>query len=62
MARNFDMIVIGAGPGGATLASLTANEKKKVLVIDKNPSAGGRMMTVHKDGHSYEMFPMRCFL
>lgn len=58
MARNFDMIVIGAGPGGATLASLTANEKKKVLVIDKNPSAGGRMMTVHKDGHSYEMFPL----
>ena len=57
-SREYDLIVIGAGPGGATLASLAANEGKKVLVVDKNPAAGGRMMTVHRDGHSYEMFPL----
>ena len=32
----FDAIVIGAGPGGTTVASLLANDGKKVLLVDKN--------------------------
>ena len=46
---NFDVIVIGAGPGGVTVASLLANSGKKVLLVDKNQKAGGRMMTINKD-------------
>ena len=54
----FDAIVIGAGPGGTTVASLLANEGKRVLLIDKNDRAGGRMSTYAKDGFSYELFPL----
>ena len=58
MNNQFDVIVIGAGPGGATIAALLAHSDKKVLLIDKNPKPGGRMMTINKWGHTYEMFPI----
>ncbi|MDR1734518.1 MAG: NAD(P)/FAD-dependent oxidoreductase [Oscillospiraceae bacterium] len=59
MAENqYDAIVIGAGPGGTTVASLLANDGKRVLLVDKNSSAGGKMITIHRDGHYYEMFPL----
>ncbi len=57
---HYDVIVIGAGPGGTTAASLLANKGKKVLLVDKNPSPGGRMLTVQKNGFKYEMFPINC--
>ncbi|MDR1628815.1 MAG: NAD(P)/FAD-dependent oxidoreductase [Oscillospiraceae bacterium] len=57
---NYDVIVVGAGPGGTTVASLLAKTGKKVLLLDKNPAPGGRMMTVRKDGFSYELFPINC--
>lgn len=43
--EKYDVIVIGAGPGGSAAAALLAREGKKVLLVDKNKSAGGRMMT-----------------
>jgi len=58
MKKKFDLIVIGAGPGGSTLAALMANKGMNVLLIDKNHCAGGRMLTIRKDGYSYEMFPI----
>jgi prolycopene isomerase len=58
MGNNFDYIVVGAGCGGATIASLLANDGKRVLLVDKNSSAGGKMSTFHKDGHTYELFPL----
>ena len=54
----FDAIVIGAGPGGTTVASLLANDNKRVLLVDKNDRAGGRMSTFVRDGFSYELFPL----
>ena len=56
----FDAIVIGAGPGGTTVASLLANDGKKVLLVDKNNTPGGRMVTFKKDGYKYELFPINC--
>jgi len=59
MDRHFDSIVVGAGPGGSAAAALLAKAGKKVLLIDKNKSAGGRMMTIHdKEGFHYELFPI----
>ncbi|HOE69459.1 MAG TPA: NAD(P)/FAD-dependent oxidoreductase [Brevefilum sp.] len=58
--QNYDVIVVGAGPGGTTVASLLANSGKKVLLIDKNQKPGGRMMTINRDGFSYELFPINC--
>ncbi len=57
--RNFDVIVIGAGPGGSAAAALLAKAGKRVLLVDKNPSAGGRMRTIHDaEGFHYELFPI----
>ena len=57
---NYDIIIVGAGSGGVTAASLLANTGKKVLLVDKNQKAGGRMITIKKDGFSYELFPINC--
>ena len=56
----FDAIVIGAGAGGTTVASLLANDGKKVLLVDKNSAPGGRMITLKKNGFKYELFPINC--
>lgn len=59
MDRHYDVIVVGAGAGGSAAAALLAKAGKKALLIDKNKSAGGRMMTMHdKEGFHYELFPI----
>ncbi|MHA1167896.1 MAG: phytoene desaturase family protein [Candidatus Hodarchaeales archaeon] len=58
MKKDYDAIVVGAGPGGSTMAALLAKNNLKVLLVDKNPRAGGRMMTFHKNGFYYELFPI----
>jgi prolycopene isomerase len=55
---NFDVIVVGAGPGGSAIAAILAKEGLHVLLVDKNASAGGKMLTVQRDGFYYEMFPI----
>ncbi len=54
----YDVIVVGAGYGGATCAALLAGRGYRVAVIDKNPAPGGKAMTLHRDGNSYEMWPI----
>ena len=58
MVRDYDMIVVGAGYGGVTVAALAAEAGERVLLLDKNPQAGGKAMTVHGDGYHYEMWPV----
>lgn len=41
MQDKYDVIVIGAGIGGLTAAAILAKNGKKVLVLEKNPVAGG---------------------
>jgi phytoene dehydrogenase-like protein len=53
-----DAIIVGAGPGGSALAALLAKAGLNVLLVDKNSVAGGKMMTVQRDGFFYEMFPI----
>lgn len=55
---DYDVIVIGAGPGGATLAALCANAGKRVLLAEKNPQAGGKALTLQRNGYGYEMWPV----
>jgi phytoene dehydrogenase-like protein len=57
---DYDVIVVGAGPGGSALAALVAKAGLRTLLVDKNRAAGGRMMTVHRDGFSFELFPINC--
>lgn len=42
---NYDVIVVGAGVGGLTAASLLAHEGKKVLLVEQSDRVGGRAMT-----------------
>jgi NAD(P) transhydrogenase len=39
--QNFDVVVIGAGPGGCAAANTAALLGKKVAVVEKNPAVGG---------------------
>jgi len=53
---DFDVVVIGAGYGGVTVAALCANQGKRVALIDKTPRAGGKTQTLSRKGYRYEMF------
>ena len=55
---SYDMIVVGAGYGGVTVAAKLANQGFRVLIADRNKTAGGKAMTVRKDGNSYELWPV----
>jgi prolycopene isomerase len=50
---NFDAIVIGAGFGGSACAGLLAKRGLKVLLLDKNAKAGGKAMSLSKNGFTY---------
>lgn len=56
MTDDFDVIVIGAGYGGATVAALLAKEGRRVALVDKTPRAGGKTQTLDRKGYRYEMF------
>ncbi len=56
--NQYDAIIVGAGPGGSAIAALLAKEGLRVLLIDRHSTAGGKMLTVQRDGFYYEMFPI----
>ena len=54
MADNaYDVIIIGAGFGGSSCAGLLAKRGLKVLLTDKNANAGGKAMSLSKNGYTY---------
>ena len=44
--KQYDAIVIGAGVGGLTVATLMAKEGLKVLVLEQQDRPGGRALSV----------------
>ncbi len=58
MEEQYDVIVVGAGFGGATCAALLAKNGVKTLLLDKNALAGGKAMTMSKEGFRYEFWPV----
>src|SRR5947209_15363680 len=46
MPEAFDLVVIGAGPGGYTAAIRAAQLGMKVAVVDKRPTLGGTCLNV----------------
>ena len=43
MSARFDVLVVGAGPGGLVAACTAADAGAQVCIIDDNPSAGGQI-------------------
>lgn len=59
MIKDYDVVVVGAGPGGVTCAALLAKWGLKPLVLEKNDEIGGKAATVHNHkGFSYERWPI----
>ncbi|MBW2291274.1 MAG: NAD(P)/FAD-dependent oxidoreductase [Deltaproteobacteria bacterium] len=54
--ESYDVIVIGAGYGGATVAALLAHAGKRVALIEKTALAGGKTQTIDRKGYKFEMF------
>jgi len=56
--EKYDVIVIGAGIGGATCAALLARRGVKTLLVDQNAIPGGKAITMAKQGFRYEFWPI----
>src|SRR3990172_2121173 len=54
---NYDVIVIGSGPGGSSCATLLQKRGIKTLLVEKNSFLGGKMVSIKKDGYAYDIFP-----
>jgi phytoene dehydrogenase-like protein len=54
----YDAIVVGAGPGGCACAALLAKWGMKTLLLEKNDRVGGKALNMHKDGFTYELWPV----
>jgi phytoene dehydrogenase-like protein len=58
LKNRYNVIVIGAGPGGTCCAALLAKKGAKVLLLDKNPRVGGKTMNVSTKWIEGEMWPI----
>ena len=55
--QQYDVIVIGSGPGGSSCATLLQKRGINTLLIEKNIFLGGKMWSPKKDGYAYDYFP-----
>ncbi len=51
--QSYDAIIIGAGFGGSSCAGLLAKQGLKVLLLEKNAVAGGKALSLSKNGFTY---------
>jgi len=58
VSEKYDVIVIGAGIGGATCATLLARRGLRTLLVDKNTSPGGKAMVAGDRGFRYDLWPI----
>jgi len=43
MSANFDVVVVGAGPGGMAAAAVASEAGRRVCLLDDNPASGGQI-------------------
>jgi phytoene dehydrogenase-like protein len=53
----YDVIVVGAGPGGLSCTALLCKWGLKTLLVDKNTIPGGKAITVESNGFQYDLEP-----
>lgn len=52
----YDVIVVGSGYGGATVAALLAKAGKRVALVDKTPKPAGKVQWLDRRGYKIEAF------
>lgn len=57
MAKKYDVIVVGAGPGGLCCTALLCKWGLNTLLVDKNTIPGGKAITVERNGFKYDLEP-----
>ena len=58
-AETHDVIVVGAGIGGATCAALLARRGVRTLLVDQNARPGGKAMVAGREGgFRYDLWPI----
>ena len=55
--ENWDVIIVGAGPSGLGVGAQLAHAGKKVLVLEKEKSFGGRASTSSHAGVTFDNGP-----
>jgi prolycopene isomerase len=58
MSDRWDVIIVGAGVGGLTAASLLVKAGLRVLVLERNPHPGGTAYVYHREGFTFPMGPL----
>jgi prolycopene isomerase len=58
MSEKFDVIIVGAGPGGLTAGSILARRGLSVLVLDRNERPGGTSRNFSCNGFSFPAGPL----
>ena len=51
------VVVVGAGPGGLSVAMLLASAGARVTVLERRQQLGGRSATLQSDGFSFDIGP-----
>src|SRR5512143_3648147 len=58
MSDRGDVIVVGAGVGGLTAASMLVKAGFHVLILERNPHPGGTAYVYHRKGFTFPMGPL----
>jgi len=51
------IVVVGGGIGGLSAAIRLASMGRKVVLLEKNPTVGGKMAEYHQDGYRWDIGP-----
>ncbi|MEW6443026.1 MAG: NAD(P)/FAD-dependent oxidoreductase [bacterium] len=55
MESSYDVVIVGGGIGGTAVGALLAHRGRKVLLLDKNGTIGGRCTSYEKDGFTVDL-------
>ncbi|MEA1959296.1 MAG: FAD-dependent oxidoreductase [Chloroflexota bacterium] len=53
----YDVIIMGAGPGGIACAAMLCKQGLKTLVVDKNQTPGGKAIVAEHNGFKFDLEP-----
>ncbi len=58
MSDRWDVVIVGAGVGGLTAASILVRSGLRVLILERNPHPGGTAYVYQREGFTFPMGPL----